>query len=575
MSWTHHPQSQTASSQPASKPFFQSLMETMVLMTQESILCQSCARVGVSTKHTYGHNKYWLLVQTRSTSAMVESNVTCRYLINVNVIESKPFVMGMAVVLAVCGVMILGTTLSYLSFILSPRFTVFPWTGSFAFVFMLLPNELLVLFMWIGQQAWRGASWMYEKLKAVLPDRHQQHHRTDGTSERALITPHRNHVEVNIVDDVEMAPLSASVTDNAVVSIGGGGEEGRTATTSIHSTPQQQDITPPPSTPSITEGTATNQNHEDDEDDVIACRICRDDTNAEELIQPCRCTGSMAYVHRSCLDKWRSQCLARNSINSSRCEVCHSPFMLSIQYNMMDVAIRMASNKFPKAVKKVALGLLMWAVVVLFGCMCDAVLGFITCNAEWHEVVTPNHENIVQVHVVGFFYYSFFSWVMYNAAYFAWLLAVNTNLHGEVPELLTLGRQIFRTVSFALISAVWGSYLLKFVLFMVSELVVWDWELGLTTGTFVMLMIVGLLGTIMQSRELFLRRLRRFLWHRRGRRQQRRGARVDVLEDGEEDTEHGENHEEGHNDDVEEENHNEEVAMHPVHDQPTEETIHS
>eukprot|EP00759_Apiculatamorpha_spiralis_P003798 PhF_6_TR11745/c0_g1_i3/m.19216 len=122
--------------------FFQSLMETMVLMTQESILCQSCARVGVSTKHTYGHNKYWLLVQTRSTSAMVESNVTCRYLINVNVIESKPFVMGMAVVLAVCGVMILGTTLSYLSFILSPRFTVFPWTGSFAFVFMLLPNEL-------------------------------------------------------------------------------------------------------------------------------------------------------------------------------------------------------------------------------------------------------------------------------------------------------------------------------------------------------------------------------------------------------------------------------------------------
>ena len=33
------------------------------------------------------------------------------------------------------------------------------------------------------------------------------------------------------------------------------------------------------------------------------CRICMIGDEEEELIQPCRCTT--AYVHESCLQKWR------------------------------------------------------------------------------------------------------------------------------------------------------------------------------------------------------------------------------------------------------------------------------
>ena len=35
------------------------------------------------------------------------------------------------------------------------------------------------------------------------------------------------------------------------------------------------------------------------------CRICMIGDDEEELIQPCRCTT--AYVHESCLQKWREE----------------------------------------------------------------------------------------------------------------------------------------------------------------------------------------------------------------------------------------------------------------------------
>ena len=38
-----------------------------------------------------------------------------------------------------------------------------------------------------------------------------------------------------------------------------------------------------------------------------ACRICLGDENEEEtnpLISPCRCAGSMQYIHLNCLKKW-------------------------------------------------------------------------------------------------------------------------------------------------------------------------------------------------------------------------------------------------------------------------------
>ena len=42
--------------------------------------------------------------------------------------------------------------------------------------------------------------------------------------------------------------------------------------------------------------------------EVFTCRICfEDEKNLDTLCQPCRCSGSSQYVHKSCLEKWRAR----------------------------------------------------------------------------------------------------------------------------------------------------------------------------------------------------------------------------------------------------------------------------
>lgn len=47
----------------------------------------------------------------------------------------------------------------------------------------------------------------------------------------------------------------------------------------------------------------------------MECRICYE---GGELIAPCRCSGSRGFVHRKCLDEWRSQ--SRQTFY--KCEIC-------------------------------------------------------------------------------------------------------------------------------------------------------------------------------------------------------------------------------------------------------------
>ncbi|XP_041918184.1 E3 ubiquitin-protein ligase MARCHF3 [Alosa sapidissima] len=52
------------------------------------------------------------------------------------------------------------------------------------------------------------------------------------------------------------------------------------------------------------------------------CRICHEGSAVEELLSPCECSGSLAMVHRACLERWLT------ASNTSRCELCHFQFAL-------------------------------------------------------------------------------------------------------------------------------------------------------------------------------------------------------------------------------------------------------
>lgn len=64
--------------------------------------------------------------------------------------------------------------------------------------------------------------------------------------------------------------------------------------------------------------------------DSHTCRICYGtDERTDPLFQPCNCDGSMAYVHVSCLDSWRSTSV--NPKSFFECETCKFKYLFGQQ----------------------------------------------------------------------------------------------------------------------------------------------------------------------------------------------------------------------------------------------------
>ncbi|KAJ4794004.1 RING/FYVE/PHD zinc finger superfamily protein [Rhynchospora pubera] len=58
--------------------------------------------------------------------------------------------------------------------------------------------------------------------------------------------------------------------------------------------------------------------------DQPQCRICLD-TGGDDMIAPCHCRGTQKYVHRSCLDHWRS---TKEGFAFAHCTECRAVFVL-------------------------------------------------------------------------------------------------------------------------------------------------------------------------------------------------------------------------------------------------------
>jgi len=52
------------------------------------------------------------------------------------------------------------------------------------------------------------------------------------------------------------------------------------------------------------------------------CRVCHGESEPDrELFYPCKCDGSIKYVHQNCLEEW-----LKHSREKTRCELCKEPF---------------------------------------------------------------------------------------------------------------------------------------------------------------------------------------------------------------------------------------------------------
>lgn len=77
------------------------------------------------------------------------------------------------------------------------------------------------------------------------------------------------------------------------------------------------------------------------------CRICLEDDVISNLIYPCKCSGTSKYIHKSCLDQWRT--LSDNREAYYKCFECHYKYKLTsntleIQDNYIVKFFRYVSN---------------------------------------------------------------------------------------------------------------------------------------------------------------------------------------------------------------------------------------
>lgn len=80
------------------------------------------------------------------------------------------------------------------------------------------------------------------------------------------------------------------------------------------------------------------------------CRICYETTNQEEMLHPCLCKGTSRYVHRTCLNQWRS--LAPNPRANTHCSECQFEYRTQLSTPIEKPVCEklgrcMANNTFP------------------------------------------------------------------------------------------------------------------------------------------------------------------------------------------------------------------------------------
>ncbi|KAG5419583.1 hypothetical protein I9W82_003351 [Candida metapsilosis] len=60
------------------------------------------------------------------------------------------------------------------------------------------------------------------------------------------------------------------------------------------------------------------------------CRICRmEGTPSEPLYHPCKCRGSIKYIHQDCLMEW----LKHSNQSSEKCDICNTPYKFKVIYD--------------------------------------------------------------------------------------------------------------------------------------------------------------------------------------------------------------------------------------------------
>ncbi|KAH6948590.1 hypothetical protein HPB50_025186 [Hyalomma asiaticum] len=87
------------------------------------------------------------------------------------------------------------------------------------------------------------------------------------------------------------------------------------------------------------------------------CRICHDGDEEEPLVSPCKCSGTIRFVHVSCIEKWLNQ------RNLDICDLCGERFQMAAQPSAVMQFFHWISQREGQLQRGLLRDVLVWAIM--------------------------------------------------------------------------------------------------------------------------------------------------------------------------------------------------------------------
>lgn len=114
------------------------------------------------------------------------------------------------------------------------------------------------------------------------------------------------------------------------------------------------------------------------------CRICLEDGQRSDFIAPCACAGSARWVHRDCLNKWRSM---REDKAFSRCTECLKPYEMVCRSDNNDEMTHSRRCRFVSLIARD------FSIVLAISQLCIVIFGSIVYGFDHysHPLISALH----------------------------------------------------------------------------------------------------------------------------------------------------------------------------------------
>ena len=157
------------------------------------------------------------------------------------------------------------------------------------------------------------------------------------------------------------------------------------------------------------------------------CRICLIGNDEEELIQPCRC--STAFVHESCLQKWREE--NRDNEKYNQCEICKANYIVHRRFPKETFELEKTCSPFFPS----------FCIYVGYLLLGSLIIGFTDTITEVYSVKIMNngHEDIKFINDLNSG--DSFTWCLYYTNYTSYLMCMIFSLYITIGITLKVHRK--------------------------------------------------------------------------------------------------------------------------------------